>query len=70
MCVAFRKGGKITKLDKWKYDDNDIKTVNQFKYLGFVLGSSGTLNKGIDALLNQSNRALFNLKSIFTRIRK
>ena len=64
-CVAFRKGGKITKQDKWKYDGNDIETVNQFKYLGFVLASSGSLNKGIDALLSQSQRALFNLKSIF-----
>ena len=64
-CVAFKKGGKIAALDKWKYNGNEIETVNQFKYLGFVLSSSGTFNKGIDALLGKAQRALFSLKTVF-----
>ena len=64
MC-SLQEGGKITKSDKWKFDDRDLETVNKFKYLGFVLSSSGSLNKGIDCLLNQSKIALFSLKSFF-----
>ena len=66
-CVAFKKGGKIACLDQWTYNGNAIETVNQFKYLGFVLGSSGTFNKGIDMILTKSQRALFSLKTIFHR---
>ena len=53
-CVAFKKGGKIACLDQWTFNGSVIETVNQFKYLGFVLGSSGTFNKGIDSILTKS----------------
>ena len=40
-CVAFKKGGRIGKLDKWNYNGHDLETVKHFKYLGLILGSSG-----------------------------
>ena len=64
-CVAFKKGGRSGKLDKWKYNGQDIETVTQFKYLGLVLGSSGKFTKSIQALSEDSRKALFNLKVIF-----
>ena len=63
--VAFKKGGRSGKLDKWKYNGQDIETVTQFKYLGLVLGSSGKFTKSIEALSEDSRKALFNLKVIF-----
>ena len=62
-CVAFKKNGRIARGDVWTYRGERLPTVNQFKYLGFMFGSSGKHNKGMDALLNQSQRALFNLKT-------
>ena len=67
-CVAFRKGCKIGQLDKWTYKGEEIETVNEFKYLGFVFGSSGKFAKGIEDLKCRSLRAIFSLKNIFYRI--
>ena len=66
-CVAFKQGGIIGGDDRWHYKNELIETVNHFKYLGFVFGSSGKFAKGIDALEIQAKRALFGLKSIFQR---
>ena len=49
-CVAFRNGGRLVLLDKWTYHGEELETVNQYKYLGFVFGSSGKFSKGIDDL--------------------
>ena len=63
-CVAFKKGGKIGKKDKWRYDGNELETVGQFKYLGLVFGSSGKFSKTFDNILTQSNKALFSMKRL------
>ena len=63
-CVVFKKGGLIGKKDIFYYDGEQIETVNSFKYLGFVFGSSGKFAKGINAILEQSNKALFGMKSL------
>ena len=63
-CVAFRRGGRIGALDRWKYKSDEIETVSHFKYLGFVFGSSGKFSKGIQSLTDQAQRALFGLKSL------
>ena len=64
-CIAFKKGGMIGALDKWTYDGERLETVNHFKYLGFVFGSSGKFRKGIQALYDNGLRSLFSLKTIF-----
>ena len=66
-CVAFKRGGKLSADDKWYYNNEAIETVNHFKYLGFVFGSSGKHSKGVDELELQAKRALFGLKSILQR---
>ena len=64
-CIAFKKGGKVGKLDKWKYNGHELETVTHFKYLGLVLGSSGKFTKSIQALSEDSRKSLFNLKVVF-----
>ena len=49
------------------YRNTELETVNQFKYLGFVLGSSGKFSKGIQSLASQGERAVFSLKRILHR---
>ena len=63
-CVAFKKGGSIGRNDIWSYAGEMLETVNSFKYLGFVFGSSGKFAKGINSILEQSNKSLFNMKSL------
>ena len=61
--MAFKKGGKIGKLDHWTFENTVLETVNRFKYLGFVLGSSGKFAQSISSIAEQAQRALFCLKS-------
>ena len=62
-CMAFKKGGKIGKLDQWSYRQTQLETVNKFKYLGFVLSSTGKFAQSILSIAEQGRIALFNMKS-------
>ena len=62
-CLVFKNGGKINKNDKWTYNGNHIETVNYFKYLGFVFGSSGKFHRGIENLAQRGEKALFDMIS-------
>ena len=31
-CVAFRNGGKIGQLDRWTFRNEDLETVNEFRF--------------------------------------
>ena len=62
-CVAFKNGGKFAKVDQWTYENTPLETVNQFKYLGFILSSSGEFAQSIASLADQGRTALFNMKS-------
>ena len=62
-CVAYKKGGKIGKLDKWTFENVPLQTVNTFKYLGFTLGNSGKFKQSVAAIADQSQIAMFNMKS-------
>ena len=60
-CLVFKKNGRNSVLDKWFYNGEEIETVNTFKYLGFVFSNTGKFSKGIDNVVLQGQRALFNL---------
>ena len=62
-CIVFKAGGKINALDKWSYNGIEIETINSFKYLGFVFGSSGKFKKSLENLAVQGHKALFNMTS-------
>lgn len=62
-CVAFKNGGKIGKQDKWFYENVELETVNKFKYLGFILSSTGKFAQSIATSAEQGRIALFNMKS-------
>ena len=61
--MAFKRGGKIGKLDRWSYENCLLETVNKFKYLGFILSSSGKFAQSILSIADQGRIALFNMKS-------
>ena len=62
-CLAFKKNGKKSILDKWHFNGEEIETVTSFKYLGFVFSNTGKFSKGIDHVESQGQRALFNMYS-------
>ena len=62
-CMVFKNGGKKHKFDKWYYNGQEIETVTEFKYLGFLFSSSGKFKIGLDNLLTRGEKALFDMKS-------
>ena len=67
--VVFRKGGKLSVKDSWKYGNIDVEVVSSFKYLGFSISSGGSFAGTIQNLTNSARRALFGLKSILNKKR-
>ena len=66
-CMAFKKEGKMAVNDKWFFKGIQLETVPDFRYLGFTIGSSGSLSKGVSDLATRGSRALFGLKRIISQ---
>ena len=66
-CMVFKKGGKSNIREKWTYKGVDLETVSDFRYLGLVLGNSGSFAKSVSDLAIRGNRALFGLKRIICK---
>jgi hypothetical protein len=43
--VVFKKGGKLSRDEKWRLGGEEIEIVNKIKYLGVVINSRGTWDK-------------------------
>ena len=57
--VAFRKGGKLGKKDRWLFEGTEIEVVPFFKYLGCYLSSGGSFSKCVSELTSSARKALF-----------
>ena len=55
--------GKKNSLNRWKFDGQEVETVTEFRYLGFILSSSGKFKIGLDNLLTRGEKALFDMIS-------
>ena len=65
--VVFRKGGCLGVDDRWQLDGIYLEVVSAFKYLGIWLGTTGSFSKCASELSNSARRALFALKTYFSK---
>ena len=56
--MTFSKSGNIDN-NKYKLMENDIEHVKEYKYLGFVFTSNGSMTTGINRLCKQGEKAWF-----------
>ena len=56
---SFNKGGKLIKKHKFYYEGEAVQTVQEYKYLGIVIKSSGIFKKGISELQNKAKKVPF-----------
>ena len=63
--LAFKKGGRLSKREKWTYQGTIIETVKNFKYVGCIFSPSGNFTACMDELMESSRRALFVLSKLF-----
>ena len=61
-CIVFSKSGRI-KDHKFTYDGIRLETVNRYKYLGFLVSSSGCLKWGLEDLRIRALKGLMSLKN-------
>ena len=61
--MVFKNGGKKNKLDRWTFNGQEVETVTEFRYLGFIFSSSGKFNIGLDNLQTRGEKALFDMIS-------
>ena len=49
--MVFRKGGHLSKHEKWYYDGAEMVVVNKYAYLGFVFTTTLSVEQGTDHLV-------------------
>ena len=62
--MVFRKGGILSRREKWLYNGAEIEIVNQFNYLGIIFTPGGSFIQATKPLSGKALRALCSLLSI------
>ena len=62
--VVYRKGGKLSRHERWYYKGQKIEVKNKFKYLGFWTTPSGVWTHHVKTISDQARKALFLLNRI------
>ncbi|WP_419593838.1 reverse transcriptase domain-containing protein, partial [Thiolapillus sp.] len=55
--MVFRKGGHLSKHEKWYYDGAEMEVVNKYSYLGFVFTTTLSVKQGTDHLVAKSKKS-------------
>lgn len=63
--VTFNKSGRLLKRQLFFYAEKTLENVQEFKYLGIVIKSSGIFSKGISELSNKALKVLFMIRRKF-----
>ena len=61
-AMIFNKTGKLLRRN-FKYKNEKIETVREYKYLGFLLVPSGSISQGLNDLKSRGNKAFFQIKN-------
>ena len=62
--VVFRKGGILSKKEKWFYNGSQIQVVPYFKYLGVTFSSTGKWVENCKMMAERGQRALNYIRSV------
>ena len=54
--MIFRKGGHLTKYEKWFLDQKEIEVVNNYKYLGFTLTTKVSYDLALEEFARKAKR--------------
>lgn len=63
--VIFNKGGKLIKDKSFHFGDITLQTVQEYKYLGIILKSSGIFSSGISYLSKKALKVVYMIRSKF-----
>lgn len=63
--MVFRKGGYLSKSERWYYKGNILEVVNKYCYLGFMFSTKLSAKIGTDHLVSKAKKASFFLLKVF-----
>ena len=65
--MIFRKGGRLPQNLNFTYDNNQLKIVNKFTYLGIVFTSGGSFSEAQLTLSGQALKAMFSMNKLLQK---
>ena len=68
--IVFRKGGFLSKFEKWTYRGVNIEVVNDYCYLGFVFTTMLSFKRGTNHLVSKGKKAAFNLFRLYQQFKE
>lgn len=65
--MVFRKGGYLSRNEKWYYDGRGLEVVNSYCYLGFTFTTTLSPKQGTDLLVTKGKKAVIWLCKAFNK---
>ena len=62
--VAFKKGGRLSRHEKWTYMHHNVEVVNRFCYVGLTFTRQLSLNEMVSELCTKGKRTLISIYCI------
>ena len=59
--MVFRKGGFLSRHEKWQLGGNPLEVVNQYVYLGYTFTTTMSINESTTSLASKGKRALYDV---------
>ena len=56
--VVFKKGGNLSRQEKWTYAGETVEIINSLNYLGIVLYSGGAFIKATNTLVGKALKSM------------
>ena len=66
--VVFRKGGFLSRFEKWSYNDDPLQVVNCYKYLGVDFTTMLSFNNLTGAFVSKAKQAIHEILSSLKKI--
>ena len=66
--MVFRKGGRLSKFEKWFYGGHPIEIVNKYVYLGFVFTTTMSVKSSLSAFIMKAKLSLNSILSSLNSI--
>lgn len=63
--LVFKRGGKVSKNERWNFGNLTLEVVKQFNYVACIFTSSGNFTTCMNALRESGKSALFLLSNMF-----
>ena len=67
--VVFKKGGRLSKSEKWSIGSEKLESVPYYKYLGLVFSCRNVFSRACQILCEQAEKALYPIKKFIRKFK-